>query len=123
FTLDDKVKMLADDVAALNQQAADKLKLGQPAKSDDVNHIEGVNDWLRKQNDLLNGKYDNLQLTGLQIDTKTVNPEFNLTKSQHIGEFVNTQATVAPADANILLDNLNITLQNDSVGGISTAID
>ncbi|EEN2846431.1 autotransporter outer membrane beta-barrel domain-containing protein [Salmonella enterica] len=123
FTLDDKVKMLADDVAALNQQAADKLALSQPAKSDSEHDIEGVNDWLRKQNDLLNGKYDNLQLTGLQIDTKTVNPEFNLTKSQHIGEFVNTQATVAPADANILLDNLNITLQNDSVGGISTAID
>ncbi|EOV0253143.1 hypothetical protein ACOIWS_004871, partial [Salmonella enterica] len=31
FTLADKVKMLADDVAALNQQAADKLALGQPA--------------------------------------------------------------------------------------------
>ncbi|MCH5496112.1 autotransporter outer membrane beta-barrel domain-containing protein [Salmonella enterica subsp. diarizonae serovar 16:z10:e,n,x,z15] len=125
FTLDDKVKMLADDVAALNQQAADKLKLGQPAKSDDVNHIEGVNDWLRKQNDLLNGKYDNLQLTGLQIDTKTVNPGFNLTDNddKHIGEFVNTTATVAPTDANILLDNLNITLQNDSVNGTSTAID
>ncbi|ECH1172569.1 autotransporter outer membrane beta-barrel domain-containing protein, partial [Salmonella enterica subsp. enterica] len=124
FTLADKVQMLTDDVAALNQQAADKLKLGQPAKSDDVNHIEGVNDWLRKQNDLLNGKYDNLQLTGLQIDTKTVNPEFNLTDNINnpIGEFVNTQATVAPADANILLDNLNITLQNDSVGGTSTAI-
>ncbi|EBK1009870.1 autotransporter outer membrane beta-barrel domain-containing protein [Salmonella enterica] len=123
FTLDDKVKMLADDVAALNQQAADKLALSQPAKSDSEHDIEGVNDWLRKQNDLLNGKYDNLQLTGLQIDTKTVNPEFNLTKSQHIGEFVNTTATVAPTDANILLDNLNITLQNDSVNGTSTAID
>ncbi|EEC5004395.1 autotransporter outer membrane beta-barrel domain-containing protein [Salmonella enterica] len=125
FTLDDKVKMLADDVAALNQQAADKLALSQPAKSDSEHDIEGVNDWLRKQNDLLNGKYDNLQLTGLQIDTKTVNPGFNLTNNsnEHIGEFVNTQATVAPTDANILLDNLNITLQNDSVGGISTAID
>ncbi|EJW4861882.1 autotransporter outer membrane beta-barrel domain-containing protein [Salmonella enterica] len=125
FTLADKVKMLADDVAALNQQAADKLALSQPAKSDDENGIKGVNDWLRKQNDLLNGKYDNLQLTGLQIDTKTVNPEFNLTDNSknHIGEFVNTAATVAPTDANILLDNMNITLQNDSVGGTSTAID
>ncbi|EMB7554877.1 autotransporter outer membrane beta-barrel domain-containing protein [Salmonella enterica] len=125
FTLDDKVKMLADDVAALNQQAADKLALSQPAKSDSEHDIEGVNDWLRKQNDLLNGKYDNLQLTGLQIDTKTVNPGFNLTDNDdnHIGEFVNTTATVAPTDANILLDNLNITLQNDSVGGTSTAID
>lgn len=125
FTLADKVKMLADDVTALNQQAADKLALGQPAKSDEGNDIHGVNDWLRKQNDLLNVKYDNLQLTGLQIDTSTVNPSFNLTDNSknHIGEFVNTPATVAPADANILLDNLNITLQNDSVGGISTAID
>ncbi|EDW9104026.1 autotransporter outer membrane beta-barrel domain-containing protein [Salmonella enterica] len=125
FTLADKVEMLASDVAALNLQAADKLKLGQPAKSDSEHSIEGVNDWLRKQNDLLNSKYDNLHLTGLQIDTKTVNPEFNLTdnSANHIGEFVNTAATVAPADANILLDNLNITLQNDSVGGISTAID
>ncbi|EGG6876313.1 autotransporter outer membrane beta-barrel domain-containing protein [Salmonella enterica subsp. diarizonae serovar 16:z10:e,n,x,z15] len=122
FTLDDKVKMLADDVAALNQQAADKLALSQPAKSDDENGIEGVNDWLRKQNNLLNSKYDNLQLTGLQIDTKTVNPEFKL-GGDNAGEFVNTAATVAPTGANILLDNLNITLQNDSVGGISTAID
>ncbi|EKS0707794.1 autotransporter outer membrane beta-barrel domain-containing protein [Salmonella enterica] len=122
FTLDDKVKMLADDVAALNQQAADKLALSQPAKSDSEHDIEGVNDWLRKQNDLLNGKYDNLQLTGLQIDTKTVNPEFKL-GGDNAGEFVNTAATVAPTDANILLDNLNITLQNDSVNGTSTAID
>ncbi|EBH1518330.1 autotransporter outer membrane beta-barrel domain-containing protein [Salmonella enterica subsp. enterica serovar Pensacola] len=120
FTLDDKVKMLADDVAALNQQAADKLALGQPAEGKD-----GVNQRLKDQNDLLNGKYDNLQLTGLQIDTKTVNPGFNLTDNddKHIGEFVNTTATVAPTDANILLDNLNITLQNDSVNGTSTAID
>ncbi|EIW3592678.1 autotransporter outer membrane beta-barrel domain-containing protein [Salmonella enterica] len=119
FTLADKVQMLADDVAALNQQAADKLALGQPAEGD-----KGVNQWLKDQNDLLNGKYNGLQLTGLQIDTKTVNPEFNLTDNINnpIGEFVNTQATVAPADANILLDNLNITLQNDSVGGTSTAI-
>ncbi|EKC2615854.1 autotransporter outer membrane beta-barrel domain-containing protein [Salmonella enterica] len=122
FTLADKVKMLADDVAALNQQAADKLALGQPA--------ENVNKWLKGENDKLKGqsdtpaKYDGLKLTGLQIDTKTVNPEFNLTDNINnpIGEFVNTQATVAPADANILLDNLNITLQNDSVDGTSTAI-
>ncbi|EAM3005597.1 autotransporter outer membrane beta-barrel domain-containing protein [Salmonella enterica] len=119
FTLDDKVKMLTDDVAALNQQAADKIALGQPAEGEN-----GVNQWLKDQNDLLNTKYDNLQLTGLQIAASTVNPEFNLTDNNgHIGEFVNTPATVAPTDANILLDNLNITLQNDSVGGISTAID
>lgn len=117
FTLDDKVKMLADDVAALNQQAADKLALGQPAEGKD-----GVNQRLKDQNDLLNGKYDNLQLTGLQIGTKTVNPEFKL-GGDNAGEFVNTAATVAPTDANILLDNMNITLQNDSVGGTSTAID
>ncbi|EAO9967838.1 autotransporter outer membrane beta-barrel domain-containing protein [Salmonella enterica] len=117
FTLDDKVKMLADDVAALNQQAADKLALGQPAEGKD-----GVNQRLKGQNDLLNGKYDKLQLTGLQIGTKTVNPEFRL-GGDNAGEFVNTAATVAPTDANILLDNMNITLQNDSVGGTSTAID
>ncbi|EMJ2324747.1 autotransporter outer membrane beta-barrel domain-containing protein [Salmonella enterica] len=117
FTLADKVQMLADDVAALNQQAADKLALGQPAEGED-----GVNQRLKDQNDLLNGKYDNLQLTGLQIGTKTVNPEFKL-GGDNAGEFVNTTATVAPTDANILLDNLNITLQNDSVNGTSTAID
>lgn len=117
FTLDDKVKMLADDVAALNQQAADKIALGQPAEGE-----KGVNQRLKDQNDLLNGKYDNLQLTGLQIGTKTVNPEFKL-GGDNAGEFVNTAATVAPTDANILLDNMNITLQNDSVGGTSTAID
>ncbi|EBU8673423.1 hypothetical protein DLR41_26570, partial [Salmonella enterica subsp. enterica serovar Panama] len=116
FTLADKVQMLADDVAALNQQAADKLKLGQPA--------EDVNKWLKGENDKLKGqsdtpaKYDGLKLTGLDINTTTVNPSFNLES----GEWLNTNATVAPADANILLDNLNITLQNDSVDGTSTAI-
>ncbi|MGU7301526.1 autotransporter outer membrane beta-barrel domain-containing protein [Salmonella enterica subsp. enterica serovar Sandiego] len=110
FTLDDKVNMLADDVAALNQQAADKLAVGQPA--------EGVNQWLQDKNNSLNTKYDGLNLTGLQIDTRTVNPSFDPEQ----GAFVNKDATKAPADANILLDNLNITLQNDSVNGTSTAI-
>lgn len=114
FTLADKVQMLKNDVAALNQKAADKIALGQPADGD-----SGVNTWLKTQTGLLNSKYDNLKLTGLQIDTTTVNPSFGLTG----GKFVNTKATVAPDAANILLDNLNITLQNDSVGGISTAID
>lgn len=122
FTLDDKVKMLADDVAALNQQAADKIALGQPAEGE-----KGVNQWLKDESDKLEGhfsnqpysaKYDGLKLTGLQIDTSTVNPEFNLTS----GDWGNAAKTVIPTDANILLDNLNITLQNDSVGGISTAI-
>lgn len=117
FTLADKVKMLADDVAALNQQAADNLALGQPA--------DAVSKWLKDESDKLEGhsgvpaKYDGLKLTGLNIDTTTVNPSFNL----ETGEWLNTNATVAPTDANILLDNLNITLQNDSVGGTSTAID
>ncbi|EDS8890382.1 autotransporter outer membrane beta-barrel domain-containing protein [Salmonella enterica] len=122
FTLADKVNMLASDVAALNQQAADKLALGQPAEGD-----KGVNQWLKDESDKLEGhfsnqpdsaKYDGLKLTGLQIDTSTVNPEFNLTS----GDWENAEKTVIPTDANILLDNLNITLQNDSVGGISTAI-
>ncbi|EHT6840822.1 autotransporter outer membrane beta-barrel domain-containing protein, partial [Salmonella enterica] len=114
FTLADKVQMLKDDMAALNRQAADKLALGQPADGE-----KGVNAWLKGQTDLLNSKYDNLKLTGLQIDTRTVNPSFDL----NTGEFVNNVATVAPKAANILLDNLNITLQNDSVNGTSTAID
>ncbi|HFZ8439512.1 TPA: autotransporter outer membrane beta-barrel domain-containing protein [Salmonella enterica subsp. enterica serovar Orientalis] len=113
FTLADKVQMLKDDMEALNKEAADKIALGQPAT--------GVNDWLKKQSDLLNSKYDALNLTGLQIATTTVNPEFELT-GDNAGKFVNNVATVAPNAANILLDNLNITLQNDSVGGISTAI-
>ncbi|EKF3854735.1 autotransporter outer membrane beta-barrel domain-containing protein [Salmonella enterica] len=113
FTLDDKVKMLANDVAALNQQAADKLALGQPAEGEG-----GVNNWLKGQSNLLNSKYNDLQLTGLQIDTSTVNPEFNLTS----GGWENAAKTVMSTDASILLDNLNITLQNDSVGGTSTAI-
>ncbi len=110
FTLADKVNMLAGDVAALNQQATDKKAMSQPA--------EGVNQWLNDQNELLNTKYDGLNLTGLQIDTRTVNPSFDPEQ----GAFVNKDATKAPADANILLDNLNITLQNDSVNGTSTAI-
>ncbi|EBI6375103.1 autotransporter outer membrane beta-barrel domain-containing protein [Salmonella enterica] len=110
FTLDDKVRMLADDVAALNQQARGKLAVGQSA--------EAVNQWLQDENNSLNAKYDKLKVTGLQIATTTVNPSFAPEK----GEFVNKDATKAPADANILLDNLNITLQNDSVGGTSTAI-
>lgn len=113
FTLADKVQMLKDDVAALNLQDADKLALGQPADGE-----KGVNAWLKGQTDLLNRKYDDLKLTGLQIDTKTVNPSFDLDS----GAFVDNTATVAPKDANILLDNLNITLHNDSVNGISTAI-
>lgn len=113
FTLADKVQMLKDDMEALNKEAADKIALGQPAT--------GVNDWLKKQSGLLNSKYDALNLTGLQIATTTVNPEFELT-GDNAGKFVNNVATVAPNAANILLDNLNITLQNDSVGGISTAI-
>ncbi|EKQ9927485.1 autotransporter outer membrane beta-barrel domain-containing protein, partial [Salmonella enterica subsp. enterica serovar Panama] len=111
FTLDDKVKMLADDVAALNQQARDKLAAGQTA--------EAVNQWLQGENASLSTKYDGLKVTGLQIATKTVNPSFDPEK----GAFVNKDAIKAPADANILLDNLNITLQNDSVNGTSTAIE
>ncbi|EHQ4622030.1 autotransporter outer membrane beta-barrel domain-containing protein [Salmonella enterica] len=111
FTLADKVNMLADDVAALNQQARDKLATGQSA--------EAVNQWLQDKNNSLNTKYDGLKVTGLQIATKTVNPSFAPEK----GAFVNKDATKAPADANILLDNLNITLQNDSVNGTSTAIE
>lgn len=113
FTLADKVQMLKDDMEALNKEASDKIALGQPAT--------GVNNWLKNQSGLLDSKYDALNLTGLQIDTTTVNPEFELT-GDNAGKFVNNVATVAPNAANILLDNLNITLQNDSVGGISTAI-
>ncbi|EAA2596948.1 hypothetical protein DNM18_27145, partial [Salmonella enterica subsp. enterica] len=103
--------MLADDVAALNQQARDKLAAAQTA--------EAVNQWLQGENASLSTKYDGLKVTGLQIATTTVNPSFDPGK----GAFVNKDATKAPADANILLDNLNITLQNDSVGGTSTAIE
>ncbi|ECJ9599494.1 autotransporter outer membrane beta-barrel domain-containing protein [Salmonella enterica] len=114
FTLADRTKMLADDMAAITSKAAEMKLLGQPADGE-----EGVDAWQKKQTNLLNSKYDKPGLTGLQIDTTTVNPSFDLTD----GKFVNTKATVAPDTANILLDNLNITLQNDSIGGISTAID
>ncbi|ECE0793919.1 autotransporter outer membrane beta-barrel domain-containing protein, partial [Salmonella enterica subsp. diarizonae] len=106
FTLADKAKMMADDMAAINQQAKDKLAAGQLATKVESSRTE--------QTTVLNTKYDNLGLTGLQID---------LTNKDTAGTFVNNAATVAPTDANILLDNLNITLQNDSVGGTSTAID
>ncbi|EDM6258279.1 hypothetical protein CT387_13470 [Salmonella enterica subsp. enterica serovar Typhimurium] len=112
FTLDDKVKMLADDVAALNQQARDKLAAGQTAKA--------VSEWLQDKNDLLSAKYDGLKVTGLQIDTKTVNLSFDPEEKEG---FAKKNVTKAPADANILLDNLNITLQNDSLNGTSTAIE
>ncbi|EBI1479816.1 autotransporter outer membrane beta-barrel domain-containing protein [Salmonella enterica] len=117
FTLADRTKMLADDMAAITSKAAEMKLLGQPADGDN-----GVDAWQKKQTDLLNSKYDNLKLTGLQIATATVNPSFELA-GDNVGKFVNNPATVAPDAANILLDNLNITLQNDSVGGISTAID
>ncbi|EBQ4838036.1 autotransporter outer membrane beta-barrel domain-containing protein [Salmonella enterica subsp. arizonae] len=114
FTLADKAKMMADDMAAINQQAKDKLAAGQPATKVESSRTE--------QTTALNTKYGNLGLTGLQIDTRTVNPSLELTANDTAGTFVNNAATVAPTDANILLDNLNITLQNDSVGGTSTAI-
>ncbi|HGP2300654.1 TPA: autotransporter outer membrane beta-barrel domain-containing protein [Salmonella enterica] len=110
FTLADKVQMLKDDMEALNKEAADKIALGQPAT--------GVNDWLKNQSGLLNSKYDALNLTGLQIATTTVNPEFDVDN----GGWKDAAKTVIPTDPNILLDNLNITLQNDSVDGTSTAI-
>ncbi|ECF8076551.1 autotransporter outer membrane beta-barrel domain-containing protein [Salmonella enterica] len=115
FTLADRTKMLADDMAAINQQAKDKLAAGQLATKVESSRTE--------QTTALNTKYDNLKLTGLQIDTTTVNPSFDLTNKDTAGTFVNHAVTVAPDAANILLDNLNITLQNDSVDGISTAID
>ncbi|EDX8958016.1 autotransporter outer membrane beta-barrel domain-containing protein [Salmonella enterica] len=114
FTLADKAKMMADDMAAINQQATDKLAAGQPATD--------VGNSRTEQTTALNTKYDKYALTGLQIATTTVNPEFELTDENKAGTFVNNPATVAPDDANILLDNLNITLQNDSTGGTSTAI-
>ncbi len=113
FTLADKVQMLKDDVAALNQQAADKLALGQPADGE-----TGVNAWLKGQTGLLNSKYNELNLTGLQIDTTTVTPVFDVDS----GVWTTAAKTAIPTEANILLDNLNITLQNDSVDGTSTAI-
>lgn len=115
FTLADKAKMMADDMAAINQQATDKLAAGQSATD--------VGNSRTEQTTALNTKYDGYVLTGLQIATKTVNPSFELTDQDTAGTFVNHEATVAPDDANILLDNLNITLQNDSTGGTSTAID
>ncbi|ELO0595452.1 autotransporter outer membrane beta-barrel domain-containing protein [Salmonella enterica] len=118
FTLADKVQMLKDDVAALNKEAAEKIALGQPAESDLTEGIVGVNDWLKTQNGLLASKYDNLGLTGLEINTTTVNPVFDTDK----GIWGNAAKTAIPKEANILLDNLNITLQNDSVDGTSTAI-
>ncbi|ECI3889968.1 hypothetical protein AHV09_24750 [Salmonella enterica subsp. enterica] len=114
FTLADKAKMMADDMAAINQQANDKLAAGQSATD--------VGNSRTEQTTALNTKYDGYALTGLQIATKTVNPSFELTDQNTAGTFVNHDATVAPDDANILLDNLNITLQNDSTGGTSTAI-
>ncbi|ENH6239978.1 hypothetical protein ABWE39_005613, partial [Salmonella enterica subsp. enterica] len=84
---------------------------------------QGVETWRKQQTALVNTQYDKYALTGLQIATKTVNPSFELTDQNTAGTFVNHDANVAPDDASILLDNLNITLQNDSTGGTSTAID
>lgn len=122
FTLADKVQMLKDDMDALNKEAAERIALGQPVESNKDKAITGVNDWLKTQSDLLNSKYDNLELTGLQIATTTFNPEFDLTSGDWKDPEKTTEKTVIPTDPNILLDNLNITLQNDSVGGTSTAI-
>ncbi|HEC7609622.1 TPA: hypothetical protein R3998_004933, partial [Salmonella enterica subsp. enterica serovar Muenchen] len=86
FTLADKVQMLKDDMEALNKEAADKIALGQPAT--------GVNDWLKNQSGLLNSKYDKLNLTGLQIATTTVNPEFDVDN----GVLTTAAKTVIPTD-------------------------
>ncbi|EII7450738.1 hypothetical protein LHS21_005057, partial [Salmonella enterica subsp. enterica serovar Newport] len=120
FTLADRTKMLADDMAAITSEATDKLNLGQPAEGD-----KGVNAWREAQTALLNSKYNNLELTGLQIDTKTVDPLFKpgSAATNNAADWDYHAVAGAPDAANILLDNLNITLQNDSVGGISTAID
>ncbi|EJM5006853.1 autotransporter outer membrane beta-barrel domain-containing protein [Salmonella enterica] len=120
FTLADRTKMLADDMAAITSEATDKLNLGQPAEGD-----KGVNAWREAQTALLNSKYNNLELTGLQIDTKTVDPLFKpgSAATNNAADWDYHAVAGAPDAANILLDNLNITLQNDSVGGISTAIE
>ncbi|EAV3689547.1 autotransporter outer membrane beta-barrel domain-containing protein [Salmonella enterica] len=117
FTLADKVQMLKDDMDALNKEAAEKIAVGQPA--------DGVNGWLKTQSDLLNSKYDKLELTGLQIDTKTVDPLFKPkpVATNNVADWDYHAVAGAPDAANILLDNLNITLRNDSVGGTSTAIE
>ncbi|EHL2852868.1 hypothetical protein KCE64_005421, partial [Salmonella enterica subsp. enterica serovar Hvittingfoss] len=73
FTLADRTKMLADDMAAITSKAAEMKLLGQPADGE-----KGVDAWQKEQTHLLNSKYDNLKLTGLQIDTTTVNPSFEL---------------------------------------------
>lgn len=67
---------------------------------------------------------------GLNIKTSTVDSLLNKDIGQALanladdskGTFGTADVKSAPDAANILLDNLNITLQNDSVGGTSTAI-
>ncbi|EAQ6832912.1 autotransporter outer membrane beta-barrel domain-containing protein [Salmonella enterica] len=116
FTLDDKVQMLKNDVNALNKGTEDKVALGQPVNS-------ATKSELQTKADALNGKYDGLKLTGLNIDTHTVNPSFDVGNTGDWKKGKDIYVQSAPTAANILLDNLNITLQNDSDGGLSTAID
>ncbi|HIB1684074.1 TPA: hypothetical protein ACWV7L_005148, partial [Salmonella enterica subsp. enterica serovar Muenchen] len=66
---------------------------------------------------------------GLRIDTRTVDSLLDKDIGKALANLAGTEGTFGTADvksapnaANILLDNLNITLQNDSVGGTSTAI-
>ncbi|EMW0227413.1 autotransporter outer membrane beta-barrel domain-containing protein [Salmonella enterica] len=123
FTVADRAKMLQEDLLVLNKKADEAVQRGASA--------DEVKKWLKKETDNLNETLFTESvntpvhnLTGLQIATTTVNPEFSLDK----GEWQNTgdktgEKAQRPKSANIVLDHLNVSLQNDSVGGASNAIE
>ncbi|EKC7221997.1 autotransporter outer membrane beta-barrel domain-containing protein [Salmonella enterica] len=123
FTVADRAKMLQEDLMVLNKKADEAVQRGASA--------DEVKDWLNTETKTLNKTLftDTVNipvhnLTGLQIATTTVNPEFSLDK----GEWKLTGSekgdkVLRPKSANVVLDHLNVSLQNDSVGGTSNAIE
>ncbi|EEM1821187.1 autotransporter outer membrane beta-barrel domain-containing protein [Salmonella enterica subsp. enterica] len=79
--------------------------------------------------DKLNMLTEDMTSIGLTIETRTTDSRLAkdmagaLDSLSANGIFSSTGVKAAPKDANILLDNLNITLQNDSKNGKSNAID
>ncbi|HEC8061811.1 TPA: autotransporter outer membrane beta-barrel domain-containing protein [Salmonella enterica subsp. enterica serovar Potsdam] len=123
FTVADRAKMLQEDLLVLNKKADEAVQRGASA--------DEAKDWLNTETKNLNKALftDTVHtpvhnLTGLQIDTTTVNPEFSLDK----GEWKLTGSekgdkVLRPKSANVVLDHLNVSLQNDSVYGTSNAIE
>ncbi|EFS2651457.1 autotransporter outer membrane beta-barrel domain-containing protein [Salmonella enterica] len=123
FTVADRAKMLQEDLLVLNKKADEAVQRGASA--------DEAKDWLNTETQKLNKALFTEtvhipvhNLTGLQIATTTVNPEFSLDKGEwQLTGSEKGDKVLRPKSANVVLDHLNVSLQNDSVGGTSNAIE